>query len=525
MNTKYLKAKILDLAIRGKLVPQDPSEGNAADLLQKIRDEKAELIKQKKLKEDKKSSLIIKADDGKYYEQFIDGSSIDIEDEIPFEIPENWYWCRLREITTILGDGLHGTPKYNKNGDYYFINGNNLENGKIIIKSDTQKVDDTEYQKYKKELNDNTVLVSINGTIGNIAFYNNEKIILGKSACYFNLISPSFKNYIYLLIKTSFFLVYATTNATGSTIKNVSLDTMRNFLLPFPPLSEQQRIFSAIEKAFEQIDIIEKNKLNLKIYIKQTKSKVLDLAIHGKLVKQNPSEGNAFELLEKIRKEKSNLIKQKKLKEDKKSSFIIKAEDGKHYEQFVDGSLKDIKDEIPFEIPENWCWCRLREIGNWQSGCTPDKSRKDFYDKADIPWLNSGDLTDGYIENIPHYVSRIAFNEKKMKLNDAGSVCIAMYGATIGKLGILTKPATTNQAVLVCNKLHLSDSKYLFYFLKSHKKEYIQAGFGGAQPNISKEKVEPTLFPLPPLDEQKRIVERIEQIFEQLDILEKALGE
>lgn len=348
MNTKYLKAKILDLAIRGKLVPQDPSEGNAADLLQKIRDEKAELIKQKKLKEDKKSSLIIKADDGKYYEQFIDGSSIDIEDEIPFEIPENWYWCRLREITTILGDGLHGTPKYNKNGDYYFINGNNLENGKIIIKSDTQKVDDTEYQKYKKELNDNTVLVSINGTIGNIAFYNNEKIILGKSACYFNLISPSFKNYIYLLIKTSFFLVYATTNATGSTIKNVSLDTMRNFLLPFPPLSEQQRIFSAIEKAFEQIDIIEKNKLNLKIYIKQTKSKVLDLAIHGKLVKQNPSEGNAFELLEKIRKEKS--------------SFIIKAEDGKHYEQFVDGSLKDIEDEIPFEIPENWCWCRLREI-------------------------------------------------------------------------------------------------------------------------------------------------------------------
>ena len=112
-----------------------------------------------------------------------------------------------------------------------------------------------------------------------------------------------------------------------------------------------------------------------------------------------------------------------------------------------------------------------------------------------------------------------------MKLNDAGSVCIAMYGATIGKLGILTKPATTNQAVLVCNKLHLSDSKYLFYFFKSHKKEYIQAGFGGAQPNISKEKVEPTLFPLPPLDEQKRIIERIEQIFEQLDILEKALGE
>lgn len=254
---------------------------------------------------------------------------------------------------------------------------------------------------------------------------------------------------------------------------------------------------------------------------KHLKAKILDLAIRGKLVLQDPSEGNAADLLKKIREEKNILIEQKKIKADKNSSFIIKAEDGRHYEHFDDGNLIDIEDEIPFEIPENWCWCRLREIGTWQSGCTPDKSRKDFYDRADIPWLNSGDLTDGYIENIPHYVSRIAFNEKKMKLNDAGSVCIAMYGATIGKLGILTKPATTNQAVLVCSKLHLSDSKYLFYFLKSHKKEYIQAGFGGAQPNISKEKVEPTLFPLPPLEEQKRIVSAIEKAFEQIDIIEK----
>ncbi len=258
---------------------------------------------------------------------------------------------------------------------------------------------------------------------------------------------------------------------------------------------------------------------------KHLKAKILDLAIRGKLVQQDPSEGSATDLLEKIRDEKKALVEQKKIKADKSFSFIIKSENGKHYEQFSDGCLIDIEDDIPFDIPENWCWCRLKDIGNWQSGCTPDKSRKDFYDKADIPWLNSGDLTDGYIENIPHSVSKIAFDEKKMKLNDAGSVCIAMYGATIGKLGILTKPATTNQAVLVCNKLHLTVPKYLFYFLKSHKKEYTQAGFGGAQPNISKEKVEPTLFPLPPLDEQKRIVERIEQIFEQLDVLEKALGE
>ena len=510
MNTKHLKAKILDLAIRGKLVPQDPSEGNAADLLKKIREEKSILIEQKKIKADKNSSFIIKAEDGRHYEQFADGSLIDIEDEIPFEIPENWCWCRLSEISNSIIAG----------GDRPAICTKEKTSENIIpIYANAIEKDGLYGYTNKPQITEKAITISARGTIGFSCIREHPFVPIVRLI----VLVPNLSIIDLKYLKASFDALLNMTE--GSSIPQLTIPSIKTFLFPLPPLSEQQRIVSAIEKAFEQIDIIEKNKLNLKTYIKQTKSKVLDLAIHGKLVEQNPSEGNAFELLEKIRKEKSDLIKQKKLKEDKKSSFIIKADDGKHYEQFVDGSQKDIEDEIPFEIPENWCWCRLREIGNWQSGCTPDKSRKDFYDKADIPWLNSGDLTDSYIETIPHYVSQIAFDEKKMKLNEAGSVCIAMYGATIGKLGILTKSATTNQAVLVCNKLHLSDSKYLFYFLKSHKKEYIQAGFGGAQPNISKEKVEPTLFPLPPLEEQQRIVERIEQIFEQLDILEKTIGD
>ena len=492
MNTKHLKAKILDLAIRGKLVPQDSSEVNAVDLL-------------------KEHNYIP-------------------EEEIPFEIPENWCWCRLPELCTIpITDGTHQTPTYSdKENGIPFLSSKDVTKQIIDwsnIKYITKELHKELYKRVAPQKDD--VLLAKNGTTGVAALVEDDRIF----DIYVTLAvlrpNKTFLNPRYLLWTINSPVCKEQFNAhlLGIGVPNLHLYEINKTLVPLPPLSEQQRIASVIEKAFEQIDIIEKNKLNLKTYIKQTKSKVLDLAIHGKLVEQNPGEGNAFELLEKIRKEKSDLIKQKKIKEDKKSSFIIKAEDGKHYEQFADGTLKDIEDEIPFEIPENWCWCRLREIGNWQSGCTPDKSRKDFYDKADIPWLNSGDLTDSYIETIPHYVSQIAFDEKKMKLNEAGSVCIAMYGATIGKLGILTKSATTNQAVLVCNKLHLSDSKYLFYFLKSHKKEYIQAGFGGAQPNISKEKVEPTLFPLPPLAEQKRIVKKIEQIFEQLDILDKSLGD
>ncbi len=485
MNTKHLKAKILDLAIRGKLVPQDSSEGNASDLLKKIREEKNILIEQKKIKADKNSSFIIKAEDGRHYEQLADRSLIDVEDEIPFEIPGNWCWCRLREITTILGDGLHGTPKYNKNGDYYFINGNNLENGKIIIKSDTQKVDDAEYQKYKKELNDNTVLVSINGTIGNIAFYNNEKIILGKSACYFNLISPSFKNFIYLLIKTSFFLVYATTNATGSTIKNVSLDTMRNFLFPLPPLSEQQRIVSAIEKAFEQIDIIEKNKLNLKTYIKQTKSKVLDLAIHGKLVKQNPKEGNARDLLDNSKIE---------------------------------------SDDIPFEIPNSWCWCKLDEIGETNIGLTyhPQDISADG-----IPVLRSNNINNNklVLNDLVRVKTRI-LNNQYVKNGDI-LIC-ARNGSKrlIGKCAILENLKEEISFGAFMAIFRSNYNQYILRYLQSqHFKNYLRNSNSTQINQITQIMLKNCPLPLPPLYEQKRIVKKIEQIFEQLDILEKSLGE
>ena len=161
-----------------------------------------------------------------------------------------WKETTLNECTSKLGDGLHGTPKYSDDGDFYFINGNNLNDGIIEIKKDTKKVNFEEYQKYKKELNNNTVLVSINGTIGNTAFYNNEKVILGKSACYFNLINNVDKYFIRYLLKTNYFLNYANKNATGSTIKNVSLKIMREFNFKLPlTLDEQKKIVEEIEKS------------------------------------------------------------------------------------------------------------------------------------------------------------------------------------------------------------------------------------------------------------------------------------
>ena len=166
---------------------------------------------------------------------------------------------------------------------------------------------------------------------------------------------------------------------------------------------------------------------------------------------------------------------------------------------------------MPFEVPEGWCWTTLGEIGNWQAGATPSRMRKDYYG-GNIPWLKTGDLTDGYIYEIPETITDKALEETSVKLTPTGSVLIAMYGATIGKIGILTFPATTNQACCACVDYKAVTQKYLFYFLLSHKEEFVKMGGGGAQPNISKEKIISTLIPIPPIAEQNRIADEIERL-------------
>ena len=320
-------------------------------------------------------------------------------------------------------------------------------------------------------------------------------------------------------------------NSTAQPV--VSGRSIYPLLIPLPPLSEQQRIVSAIEKAFEQIDIIEKNKLNLKTYIKQTKCKVLDLAIHGKLVEQNPGKGNAFELLEKIRKEKSDFIKQKKLKEDKKSSFIIKAEDGKHYEQFADGSLKDIEDEIPFEIPENWCWVRLRDIGIYKKGPFGSALTKAMFVPKSDSTIKVYEQQNAIKKNheLGHYYIKRDYFESNMKGFEVhpGDIIVSCAG-TIGKTYILPEnieKGIINQALMkmtITNEL--SVQFFLMYFDHILKTASDDSGKGTAMKNIPPFDIfKQFLFPLPPLLEQERIVKKIDQIFEQLDILEKSLGE
>lgn len=224
----------------------------------------------------------------------------------------------------------------------------------------------------------------------------------------------------------------------------------------------------------------------------QLKASILQYAIQGKLVEQRTEEGTAEELYQRIQAEKQRLIKEKKIKKEK---LLAKIAD----------------DVVPFDIPESWKWVKVGNIGSWSSGATPSRTNPAYYGGT-IPWLKTGDLNDGFIKEIPEFITDLALEKTSVRLNPVGSVLMAMYGATIGKLGILDILATTNQACCACIPYEGIHNKYLFYFLMSMRRSYIGMAEGGAQPNISKEKIVNSLMPLPPLAEQKRIVAKIEEL-------------
>ncbi len=553
MNTKHLKSKILDLAIRGKLVPQDSSEGNAADLLKKIRDEKggeslplaaagrpssatpsAGSIAARNARS-KNASFIIKADNGRHYEQFADGTQKDIEDEIPFDEPIGWTWCRVNEIAVDMADGPFGS---NLKSDHYTTN----KEARIIqlsnLSDEGWKEENTRYTTIKHATENisrsivepgNIVIAKMMPAGRAMICPDRERMYVLSSDCVKLVpIMGVDKQFLVRALNSPFFRSRVVENVQGVTRLRTSISKLRNCFFPLPPLSEQQRIVSAIEKSFEQIDIIEKNKLNLKTYIKQTKSKVLDLAIHGKLAAQNPQEGNAFELLKKIRNEKAELIKQKKLKEDKSAGFIIKAKDGRHYEQFADGTQKDIEDEIPFKIPENWCWCRLNQIADIERGGSP-RPIADFLTKKEdgINWIKIGDTKKGdkYIESVKEKI--IPEGIRYSRLVHAGDFLLT-NSMSFGRPYILKVDGCIHDGWLVFgNILSCITSEYLFQLLSSPfiYQSFVLTAAGSTVKNLNIDRVKQVLFPLPPLSEQQRIVAKIEQIFAQLDALEKSLGE
>ena len=466
MDTKKLRQKILDLAIRGKLVPQDPNDEPASVLLERIRAEKERLVKEGKIKRSKKSAS-------------------DDEIEAPFEIPESWEWVRLEDFVMAITDGDHQPPPQSITGVPFLVISD--VNTGVINFSHARFVSEEYYNNLPaiRRAAKGDILFTVTGSYGITIFVDTEQnfcfqrhIGLVKTICC--------SEWITAVLQSDCVQKYCDKVATGTAQKTVSLGHLRDLVIPVPPLSEQKRIINEVERWFTLIDELESNEGDLLKAIDKAKSKILDLAIHGKLVTQDPNDEPAIELLKRI------------------------------------NPKFEPCDEAPWELPNNWCWTTLGSIGKWQSGATPSRLQKDYYE-GEIPWLKTGDLNDGIIYNIPETITQKALAETSVKLNPTGSVLVAMYGATIGKIGILSFPATTNQACCACTEFCGIEQMYLFYFLLSHKDYFVMLGGGGAQPNISKEKIIGTMIPLPPKTEQLRIVAKIEDLFAVLDSIKESL--
>ena len=389
---------------------------------------------------------------------------------MPFEVPKGWVWTTLGEIFNLQAgknitakdistkqDGIHCYPCYGGNGLRGYVSNYNREGRFPLIGRQ------------------GALCGNVNEANGK--FYATEHAVVVDTYC---------KTNVPWVINT---LLYLNLNqyATSTAQPGLSVSTINDVMIPVPPLEEQQRISQSIKKWYSLIDQIEQDKSDLQTVIKQTKSKILNLAIHGKLVPQDPNDEPAVELLKRI---------------------------NPNFTPCDKGHSR--------KLPKGWIWTILGSVGIWQAGGTPSRSNKSYFG-GNIPWLKTGDLNDGYISEIPESITEKAVANSSAKINPIGSVLIAMYGATIGKLGILTFPASTNQACCACIKYFAITQSYLFYFLLSHRAAFIAKGGGGAQPNISKEIIVNTVIPLPPLAEQQRIVAKIEELFSVLDNIQNAL--
>ena len=505
MDTKALRQKILDLAIRGKLVPQDPNDEPASVLLERIRAEKQQMVKDGKLKpkDIKNDTVIFKGDDNLHYEQYDDGTVKCIEDEIPFDVPDNWEWVRIKTACVI-----NPRNSIDDNTEVSFVPMANIKEGyanKFI----------SDIRVWKKVKKGYTHFADNDIGIAKITpcFENKKSVVFsslingygaGTTELYIvrtisGLVIPE---YLLNFVKRDDFIAGGVLTFSGDVgQQRVTKDYVANYLFSLPPLNEQQRILNAVHTATSSIESIEKSNDNLIRDIDKTKSKILDLAIRGKLVPQDPNDEPASVLLERIRAEKEELIKQGKIKRDKKESVIFKGDDNSYYQ----------------DLPENWEICSIMAIAEVDLGKTLDKNKNTgkFYPylrSVNIKW-NEIDLSD---------IKEMQFEKDELQRYSIikGDLLIC-EGGDVGRCCIWS----SDETIYYQNALHRvrfhggCEPKYFLYFMMYLERTgYLKRISNGVTiKHLTKTVLSTIPFMLPPLAEQKRIIDEIEKIFATLD--------
>ena len=475
MDTKALRQKILDLAIHGKLVPQDPNDEPASVLLERIRTEKERLIKEGKIKKGKKSA---KTSDKPHY---------------PYELPKGWEWTTVGEISQSILYGVSESAK--SHGAYKLLRITDIQNNFV----NWETVPFTDYDESKAEsylLKDGDILFARTGaTVGKSYLVNS----LQENAIYasylirvqtYNQVLPEFVKYFF---ESGYYWSQILCNSVGIGQPNVNGTILANLMLPIPPITEQKRIVKELTKWLSIIDKIDRGKENLQDAIKHAKSKILDLAIHGKLVPQDPNDEPATDLLKRI---------------NPKAEIIS---DNGHYQK----------------LPEGWCMTALCNISTILNGYAFKSS--EYVSSDGIRIIRIANVQDGYIEDkLPQYYPKTKSSNIGQFLLKYNDLLMSLTG-NVGRVGMLPNsllPAALNQRVACIRENNLVVNKYyLFYLFQSNNfcSECIKSAKGVAQLNISTEWLKSYSILLPPITEQKRIVGKIEEIFAQLDAIETAL--
>ena len=522
MTAQQLKNSILQMAVQGKLVPQDPNDEPASVLLERIKAEKEALIKSGKIKKSKKSSEIFRGASRTLPYAFCEqiGKEIrDISDEIPFEIPDSWEWCRIDTIFQHnTGKALNSSKSQGIKMQYITIS--NLYWNKFKLdKLKEMSFTENEVEKYTVTKGD--LLVCEGGDIGRSAIWNYDYPMRIQN--HIHRIRP----YLQINIYFFYYIFYFYKNAgliggKGIGIQGLSTNALGSLFIPLPPLAEQKRIVAKIEELLPFIEKYEQAETKLtalnKSFPEMLRKSILQEAVQGKLVPQNPDDEPASVLLEHIRSEKQELIKQGKIKKSKHESIIV-TRDKIPYE-IINGKERCIADEVPFEIPESWEWCRLTELSSViTKGSSPKWQGITYVDeKNGILFITSKNIgKEKLLMNKAKYVEKKFNDMHSTSILKFGDILTNIVGASIGRTAIYnlnSENSNINQAVCIIRLINLDFHMYIIKFLNSPIAFQMMTNnsVDSARANLSLSSVSNFLIPLPPLAEQKRIVEKIEEL-------------
>lgn len=500
MNGKQLKNSILQWAIQGKLVPQDPNDKPASVLLDKIRQEKERLIKEKKIKRDKNASIIYRGEDNSYYEKIIATGEVKcIDEEIPFEVPKGWEWCRLRDV---IYPPKYGTSsKSLPNGDVPVLRMGNIQDGEVVYDKLVFSNNVEDNRKYL--LQDGDLLFNRTNSaelVGKTAIFKGNRHVI--YAGYLILLRPIKTNSEYLnyIFSSPYVRSYCKKVKTiGVQQCNINAEKVSQLLVPIAPFEEQMRIVDRIKEVLPSVDKYSISQYNLDLLnvslSKCLKKSILQEAIQGRLVPQIAEEGTAHELLEQIKAEKQKLVKEGKLKKSAlATSVIFRGDDNRYYEK-IGKKCMDITEELPFDLPNNWTWCRLGNLISITSG--ENLTSKQMLN-GKIPVYGGNGITG--------YHSKANIFEETIVIGRVGYYC--------GSIHLTPCQAWVTDNAFITQYSKLLNRDFLIYLLTA-----LNLGKccnATAQPVVSGKKIYPLLIALPPFKEQQRIVAQIEKLFEQL---------